>query len=154
MGYKGKGFSDMQLTAEIGLLWERVLSKIMREKYAMRPPQICVDGIWMSPDGIDFSSCLAIGPDPSDIVPVVLEEYKCAWKSSRHSPADNFYYMAQVKSYCRAIDTNVAVMRIFHVMGDYKGSGPIYRTARLVFTQHELEQNWAMILKEKERMGK
>ncbi|MDY6839876.1 MAG: hypothetical protein SWH78_18100, partial [Thermodesulfobacteriota bacterium] len=38
LGYKGKGFSDMELTAEIGLLWERVLSKVMREKYAVRPP--------------------------------------------------------------------------------------------------------------------
>jgi len=153
MGYKGKGFNNLELAAEIGLLWERTLSKIMREKYAMRPPQICVDGIWMSPDGIDFSSCLAIGPDPADTVPIVLEEYKCAWKSSRHPPDDNFYYMAQVKAYCRALGTNVAVMRIFHVMGDYRGSGPIYRVARIVFTQYELDKNWEMILKEKERMN-
>ena len=39
LGYKGGGFNDMQLTAEIGLLWEDVLAKVMREKYAMRPSQ-------------------------------------------------------------------------------------------------------------------
>ena len=141
IGYKGKGFKDMELTAEIGLLWERALSKIMREKYAVRPPQIQVDGIWMSPDGI--------GPDPSGEVPLVVEEYKATWQSTRRSPIDNFYYMAQVKSYCRALDTTVAIMRIFYIMGDYKGSGPIYRVARIVFSQWELDKNWEMILRHK-----
>jgi len=137
LGYKGTGFNDMELTAEIGLLWERALSRIMGEKFASRPPQICEDNIWMSPDGI--------GPDPEDEVPLVVEEYKCTWQSTKRSPLDNFYYMAQVKSYCRAVGTTVAIMRIFHIMGDYKGSGPIYRVARIRFTQHELDQNWNMI---------
>jgi len=137
-GYRGDGFTDMELTAEIGLLWERALSQIMRDKYAVRPPQINVDGIWMSPDGI--------APDPQGEVPLVVEEYKATWKSVRTPPTDNFNYMAQVKSYCRAWDTRVAVMRIFHIMGDYKGSGPIYRVARIVFTQKELDDNWRMIL--------
>lgn len=144
LGYKGKGFSDMQLTAEIGLLWEDVLSKVMRDKYAARPGQIRVDGIWVSPDGV--------GPDPDNEVPLVLEEYKATWQSTRRSPTDNFYYMAQVKSYCRAIETSIAIMRIFYIMGDYKGSGPIYRVARIKFTKRELDKNWEMILKHKEGM--
>ena len=144
IGYKGNGFSDMQLTAEIGLLWEDMLSKIMRNKYAARPGQIQVDGIWVSPDGI--------GGDPKGEVHMVLEEYKATWQSTRRSPVDNFYYMAQVKSYCRAIETTVAIMRIFYIMGDYKGSGPIYRVARIKFTQYELDKNWEMILKHKEKM--
>jgi len=145
LGYKGRGFTDMELTAEIGLLWERVLSMVMADKYAMRPPQIQVDGIWMSPDGI--------GIDPKDEVPLVVEEYKATWRSTKNPPTDNFYYMTQIKSYCKAIKTNVAVMRIFHIMGDYKGSGPLYRVARLVFTDWELKQNWEMVLREKERIG-
>ena len=144
--YKGAGFSDMQLTAEIGLLWERVLSKVMGEKYAMRPPQVQLDGIWMSPDGI--------GPDPRGIVPLVVEEYKATWQSTKRSPLDNFYYMCQIKSYCRVLETNVAVMRIFYIMGDYRGSGPVYRVARIKFTEYELEQNWNMILRHKEEMGR
>jgi len=144
-GYRGKGFSDMELTAEIGLLWEEVLRKIMRDKYATRPGQICCDGIWMSPDGI--------GPDPKGEVPLVVEEYKCTWQSSNRSLEDNFSYMIQVKSYCRAIGTPVAVMRVFYIMGDYKGSGPLYRVARMTFTARELEQNWQMVVKHKEAMG-
>ena len=144
LGYKGDGFTDMELTAEIGLLWENVLSRIMGDKYALRPSQIQCDGIWMSPDGI--------GPDPMGEVPLVVEEYKATWQSTRRSPVDNFYYMCQVKSYCRAIGTDTAIMRIFYLMGDYKGSGPIYRVARLKFHQLELDQNWEMIVKHKEKM--
>lgn len=144
LGYKGAGFSDMELTAEIGLLWEQVLSKVMGEKYAMRPPQIQSDGIWMSPDGI--------GPDPLEEVPLVVEEYKATWQSTKRSPLDNFYYMCQVKSYCRIMGTKIAIMHIFYIMGDYRGSGPIYRVARIKFTEYELEQNWNMILRHKEEM--
>ena len=140
----GGGFDDMELTAEIGLLWERVLSKVMGEKYALRPPPIEVDGIWLSPDGI--------GPDPIGIVPVVIEEYKATWKSTNSAPDDNFQYMTQIKSYCRGYDTTVAVMHIFHIMGNYRGSGPIYRVARLVFTTQELEQNWEMVLRCRKEM--
>lgn len=144
IGYKGKGFSDIELTAEIGLLWEDILSLIMGEKYAMRPPQINVDGIWMSPDGI--------GPDPDGEVPIVIEEYKATWQSTNRSPIDNFYYMCQLKSYCRAIETKIAVMHIFYIMGNYKGSGPVYRVARIKFSQYELDQNWNMVLKHKKEM--
>jgi hypothetical protein len=148
LGYKGDGFNDMQLTAEIGLLWEDVLSRIMKEKYAVRPPQIIRDGIWMSMDGINNDLCP--GEDPAGEVPLVVEEYKAAWKSTRSSPEENFYYMCQVKSYCYALDTPVAVMRIFHLNGDYRGSGPVYRVARIRFTEKELEDNWRMILRHKE----
>ena len=83
-----------------------------------------------------------------------VEEYKATWKSTRRCPTEDFYYMTQVKSYCRAVETNVAVMRIFYIVGDYKGSGPIYRVSRIVFTQQELEENWAMIVKHKDKMAK
>lgn len=148
LGYKGPGFNDMQLTAEIGLLWELVLSKVMREKYAVRPPQVTSDGIWMSMDGINPDICP--GDDPAGEVPLVLEEFKATWKSTKRSPAEDFYYMCQVKSYCRALGTNVAVMRVFYIMGDYRGSGPMYRVARIRFTDEELESNWRMILQHKE----
>lgn len=145
-GYNGRGFSDMELTAEIGLLWEDVLSKVMGEKYAVRPPQIQKDGIWMSADGI--------GEDPQHEETFVVEEYKATWGSSRKSPADNFYYMTQAKSYCYAWETPVVVFRIFYIVGDYRGSGPLYRIARIRFTNWELEENWRAILNEKERTGR
>ena len=99
----------------------------------------------MSPDGI--------GEDPAGEVPMALEEYKATWKSTKQMPEENFYYMTQIKSYCHALDTPVAVMRIFYLMGDYRGSGPQYRVARYKFTAKELTDNWAMILRHRDSMG-
>jgi hypothetical protein len=145
LGYKGKGFADMELTAEIGTLWERVFSKAAAEKYIVRPPQMEMDGVWLSLDGV--------GPDPEGRVPLVVIEYKVSWSSTNKSPSDNFYYMAQVKSYCKAVDTKVVVFHNFHVMGDYKGSGPVYRVARIEFSKKEIEDNWRMIVQHKRGMG-
>ena len=142
--YKGKGFEDMNLTAEVGLLWERILSLVMRDKYATRPPQICEDGIWLSPDGI--------GPDPKGEAHIVVEEYKATWQSSIRPPADNFKYMVQIKSYCRAVNTNVAILHVFYINGNYRGSGPQYRRFRIVFSDWELEENWKMILRHRQDM--
>ncbi len=141
----GGGFTDIELTAEIGLLWEDVLSLVMRDKYAIRPPQICEDGIWMSLDGI--------AEDPLGIYSVVVEEYKAAWASSNKCPSENYKYMAQVKSYCRAIGTECAIMRIFHLMGDYRGSGPLYKVSRIEFTRQELDENWALVLRYRDKIG-
>ena len=140
----GGGFDDLELAAEIGLLWEDVLSAAMRDKYAIRPPQICADGIWMSPDGI--------AADPWSKYPLVVEEYKATWLSSNKCPTSVYKYMAQVKSYCRALGTECTVMRIFHIMGNYRGSGPLYKVARIEFTQQELDENWALILRYRDKM--
>ncbi len=139
LGYKGKGFVDMQLTAEIGLLWEDVLAYVMGEKYAESPGEIEKDGIIMTPDGV--------GPDPVGLVPIVVEEYKATWKSTRTHPNEVVRYMMQVKGYCQAVETNTAIMHVFYIVGDYKGSGPMYRRCRLTFTDKELWENWEMIRK-------
>ena len=141
---KAGGFADIELTAEIGLLWEDVLSLTMGNKYAVRPPQICEDGIWMSPDGI--------ADDPEGKYPLVVEEYKATWLSANKCPTGVYKYMAQVKAYCRALGTLCTVMRIFHLNGDYRGSGPLYKVSRIEFTPQELDENWAMILRYRDKI--
>ena len=138
LGYKGKGFTDMELTAEVGLLWERVLSKVMGEKYANSPGELEKDGIILTPDGI--------GPDPMGKVPIIVEEYKATWKSNRTHPTEVLNYMMQVKGYCYVVETNVCIMRVLYIMGDYRGSGPMYRESRITFTKKELWDNWQILL--------
>jgi hypothetical protein len=140
----GEGFKDMKLTAEIGLLWEDVLSLVMGNKYAVRPPPIEVDGIWLSPDGLNS--------DPEGKVPMVVEEYKATWKSVNRPIQDDYHYMMQLQSYCYGYETNVGLMRVFYLMGDYKGSGPLYRVSRIEFTRKELETNWNTVLRLRSQM--
>ena len=138
-GYKGKGFEDFALAGEVGFLWEDLLSLVLRDRMAIRIGEVVLDGITCSPDGL--------GPDVEGYPePVVLEEYKCTWKSSRHPIDSQWYYMQQLKTYCKAVGVKVAVMRVLYLMGNYKGSGPQYRVFRFTFDQQEIDETWAMLV--------
>jgi hypothetical protein len=94
----------------------------------------------MSPDGFDYDHW-------------ELWEYKATWKSCKNQPCENWYYMAQVKAYCYAMETDAARMAILYVMGDYKGGGPQYLGYKLKFTEYELIENWTMIVDHARRKG-
>lgn len=132
---------DINFAGDIGFMWEDCLSLVMGDRMSgvARVGEVEMDGIVGSPDGI--------GPDPLGVHPAVLEEYKFTWKSSRNLPQSNWYWMMQVKCYCRMLGLTVCEMRIAYVMGDYKGGGPRYREARLEFTEGELEEAWGMVTK-------
>lgn len=142
-------------TMDAGFIWERHLERTFAEAMAERIGEVERDGILMSPDGVMLDDGLAnpngqIICEPSDYP--ILEEYKWTWKSSRHRPWDIVRWMFQVKSYLYALDMYIAVMRIAHVMGDYKGSGPTYRVVRMEFTANELQSNWDMILRNRDAL--
>lgn len=136
--HKGPGFSDLPLTMECGFLWEDLLGHILADRYVIRPPELTCDGIALSPDGI--------GPDPDGLVPAVLEEYKFTWMSTNKPPEKVWRWMIQIQCYLHATQLTVALLRVLYVMGDYRGSGPLYRVFRLTFTPDELLQTWTMIL--------
>lgn len=150
LGYRETGW-DRDVTMEVGFMWEDVLTRVFKDRMAkirhsfiIRPGEIELDGIVGTPDGL--------GPDPLGIQHLVLEEYKATWRSTNKSPADNWDYMVQTKGYCKMTGTTVVVMRILHIVGDYRGSGPQYRVARIEYTQDEIDQNWAMLQASKDKV--
>jgi len=158
--YKGDWGADMHLTMDVGFLWEHALEMAYADRMAWRPGEIHYDGIVGSPDGVGYD--YDIYNEKGDRVwtgtdELILEEYKATWKSTKHTPLDNFNYMTQIKSYCKMLDIgiNVCVMRIVYLVGDYKvklNPQPMYRICRFEFTQGELDTNWAMILKYKDQL--
>jgi hypothetical protein len=161
-GYKGKGFNDIKLTWDVGFMWEKVAEDMVSDAefsrhawadrfkeawkslQSIRLGEIPYDGVACSPDGV--------GADPLGEHPIAVHEYKCTWKSSKNHPSENWYYMAQVKGYCKAIGTSCAVMQVLYLNGDYKGSGPSWLPVRFVFDASELEENWRMIKNNAEYM--
>jgi len=126
----------------MGFLWERMLSDLLLETAVkksdgnlVRPGELYLDGIAMSPDAVDLSD-------------YVLEEYKATWLSSSN-PIDGvkfWHWHKQMQCYCRAIGTTTARLRVFFVVGDYKGSGPQIKCYQFTFTQREMDETWSMIL--------
>lgn len=133
----GSTFGAPGLTMEMGFVWEDLLSHVFAGRLGARIGELEVDGIVMSPDGLGYD-------DVWDCP--VVEEYKFTWKSSKNDPTDNTSWMIQTKAYCYAFGVNTLLLRILYVMGDYKGSGPLYRECRVRFTDDELLSNWEMLV--------
>jgi len=133
----GNTFGAPGLTMEMGFLWEDLLSHVFAGRLGARVVEMEEDGIVMSPDGVGFDDVWGCP---------VVEEYKCTWKSSRNDPTDNTSWMTQTQAYCYAFGITTVLFRILYVMGDYKGSGPLYRECRVRFTADEVLSNWEMLV--------
>jgi hypothetical protein len=149
-GHNGKGqFGDSkEVVMEAGFIWEEVFTLVFADRMAdSRPGELERDGIVGSPDGV--------GPDPGgkNPRPLVLEEYKCTWRSSARCPTEDWYWMTQCKAYCAMLELDTVVMRVLYLMGDYRGSGPQYRVFRITYGQKEIDDNWKMIIGYADKMG-
>jgi len=143
-----------QPTMNAGFIWEEVifthweetlsaaLAKLMGRKLSWyQTGELECGGIHLTPDGLDVSN-----------TPWILQEAKCTWKSAKNSPVDNWSYIVQAKAYCMALNIDRVMFHILHLMGDYKGSGPIYKPWLILFQPHEIAENWEMIMNHAEYM--
>ena len=143
-----------QPTMNAGFIWEEVIFTNWEEHLSTafaglmgrklnwyQTGELQLDDIYLTPDGLDVSSALWI-----------LQEAKCTWKSAKNSPVENWRYMVQAKSYCMALQIDRVMFHILHLMGDYKGSGPLYKPWLIIFTPEELVENWQMIINHAEYM--
>ena len=122
-----------KLWGEFGFLWEDTLSRSLADHCSERPGEIELDGIVGSPDGFDKDTG-------------VLDEYKATWKSIRNAHPENVWrWQVQVRGYCKMLDTTIARFHIFYINGNYKQSGPLYRSYLFSYTKREIEENWLML---------
>lgn len=153
-GSAGTAAWDLNVAAEAGFIWEDVLSTAYRDRNAVRLPEQTRDNIIFSPDGFGEDPGVwdsvrerwVIEPDPDR---PVLEEYKCTWMSTNKHPLDVWRWKVQTMGYLYGLELDVAVYRILHLMGDYAGSGPVYRVVRLEYDleddKNDLRLNWKML---------
>jgi hypothetical protein len=148
--YSGNWQADRDVTMEVGFLWEDLLTLAFANRMGVRLDEVELDGIVGSPDGV--------GADILDPHVMVLEEYKCTWRSSRRDLTDpgnhkDFWsWFVQTKGYCKMLDLNVVVFRILYLMGNYKGSGPQYVVYRIEYDNWELNENWEMLTSNRDQM--
>ena len=121
----------------MGFLWERLLTRVMMQARSEKGMLVSageheMDGIYLTPDGMAIDRW-------------EHEEWKCTWQSSNKDPMEFYKYWRQIKAGCLALGTNVGILRVLFVMGDYKGSGPLWKTWRAEFTDRELKENWDQI---------
>lgn len=134
-----------------GFVWERIFSMALAQGHVagkapgdiVRPGELEIDGITGSPDGFDLKTGRVI-------------ETKGTWKSSRkfdHLEKYFWVWLVQQKGYCKYLGTTEAELYSFHMMGDYRGSGPLPRAALLQFSKFEIEENWNMLRNHARKRG-
>ena len=130
-----------ELRIQMGFLWEEALTHVWGARSPWRPPQVCVDGIWGSADGLDTERG-------------VIHEYKCTWTSAKRTPADVWRWMAQVKAYCGMYGVDQAQFDVLHVCGDYgRPIRPQHNAYLVTFSEQEIVENWKMLLGHAQRKG-
>jgi hypothetical protein len=126
----------------MGFIWEQILTLIFREtalkKKAgtlVRPGEFVLNGVATSPDALDLGD-------------YALEEYKATYLSSA-KPIDHdcfWPWIVQMKCYCKVTGTRTARLRVFFIVGDWRGSGPQVRCWQFHFTDRDVDEAWAMVL--------
>ena len=153
-------------SVEVGFAFERMLERafVDRRIDVIRPGEIVLDGVILSPDGINT------GDDP-----MVLEEFKSTKKSCRETPwpcdlhtdvmPDCRYcsqefgpkflsWLLQIKSYCHALGLVNARLRALFLDGDYGANRmPLLRTWHFKFTERELAEHWRYMMRQARSKG-
>lgn len=146
-----------------GLALEEQLGDRLADQYsrlyaphAFRPGEWVRDGIIGTPDLIDPRARWLDGTEGE-----CVEEWKLTTKSSRDAdPGANpkfLYYWWQGKTYCALRGIPTLRIRVLHLCGDWlfdrsPEPGPHFRCWEETFTARELEEHWALIRAEAERM--
>jgi hypothetical protein len=137
------------LRMTIGLAWEEYyLGVFLKDKVTKHPGEKCVDGIYMSPDGVSREWL----PYPRVMITRV-HEVKATYKSINTvgDMSGQWLWLTQIKAYCKGMKTLYANLHVLFLCGDYKMPiRPLVREWTLEFTQKEIDENWAMLKEYKE----
>jgi len=141
LGRRDNAFSrdDLDHFALLGRLFEVVLAATMfpPPRYE-RLGELVVDDIIGSPDAYDTETDTVV-------------EIKCTWRSSNKDIVTEFRsYWWQIMSYCYMMGSTKAILVVLYVNGDYRPTIPQVKRWDVVFTDAELRDNWAMMIRNKD----
>lgn len=134
---------ELPLRMALGLMWEE-FAVTLYPKTVWQPDEMECDGLIMNIDGfttqVDGTS--------------TIEEFKFTAKKVKSAEEflhDEWAWLHTARAYCYGWDTNITRFHVGHYMGDYRGSGPIYRRYAFQFTEAEIYLTWAMLQKNRQR---
>lgn len=154
----GKPGGPDVIKIQSGLAFEEALEKTFKpgSPGAFRPPSVPVwtPGYSVQWQGKPYPGCIWVTPDhvePDETGgnPWIVREFKLTWYSSaKEFPSDDVYFawLSQIKAYCYALETPLAILTVLYINGDYKPPTPKPpQSYGLEFTKLELVENWQMI---------
>lgn len=152
----------------IGLAWEDYYLKnvLIKDGVEKHPGEFKVDGIYMTPDGISEEGVESTGVIVTQrtvkkgVRYKRIHELKATYKSTKtvgesvEELQKQWLWMAQIKGYCHATDTNLASLHVLYLCGDYKMPiRPVMRVYDLEFTSQEIQENWSLMIEGRDYYG-
>ncbi len=132
---------------EVGFAWEELMGRMLGSRMVptasiIRPGEIEMDGIYMTPDWFDVERYRPV-------------ETKATWATARRNIDDPFFWhwIVQVKAYAKGCGAVEAQICAFFIMGDYHGNFPLVRIWNLKFTKLEIDENWHMLVAHAKHRG-
>lgn len=131
----------------LGQAWEEFAASLYPEM-EWQPGEVELNGIWRTCDGLNTADApwLDIDGEP------MLEEFKATYKRLRTGAEflKEWMWMHQGRGYCSAYQVRLCRWHVFYVKGDYQTFGPVYRRYLVRFTDQEIEQTEAMLVKNRD----
>lgn len=145
---------SVKLRIAMGLAWEQWYIPQLTH-IADHPGEMCVDDVYMTPDGESLDTIVTERGEEGYILAV--HEIKLTYKSVNtvgHDLKGQYMWIAQLLAYCRGLNTTRAYLHVLFVCGNYKPAfepqiGPIkgQNTAyRVDFTPEEVEAGWRQLI--------
>lgn len=137
------------LRINIGLAWESHYIPML-EGVLDHPGEMQVDGIYMTHDGESVDLLLTEKAFDYKKLEVrrVVHEVKATYKSTKTvgDLSSQFMWLAQMKGYCKGLNTRFARMHVLFLCGNYKFPiSPQLKVWDVEFTQEEIESNWELL---------
>ena len=134
-----------QLRMAIGLAWEDWYVQTQLPHVVHQPGELCVEGLYMTPDGESLETVLS----ERGGYEIAVHEVKTTSKSVNTLGDDlrsQWLYLTQLKTLCKGMGTTLAYLHVLFLQGDY--SYPRHQQARVYrcrFTQLEIEDSWETV---------
>lgn len=127
----------------IGLAWEEQYIKhiLSQEGVVKHPGQMCLDGVFMTPDGESVSV-------RGKKTVLVIHEVKATYKSTKTvgDVSREWMWLTQLKCYCKGAKTLHGKLHVLFLCGDYKFPiRPVAKAWDIQFSQKELDDNWELM---------
>lgn len=137
---------ELPLRMALGLMWEEFAVTLYPE-IRWQPDEMECEGLILNIDGLSTTPINGMDFDCD-------EEFKFTAKKAKSAEdfmRDEWAWLHTARAYCYGWDTNVTRFHVGHYMGNYRGSGPIYRRYAFQFTEAEIYLTWAMLQKNRQR---
>lgn len=136
------------LRISIGLAWEEwYIPNVLEPEMGVvdHPGERKVDGIYMTHDGESLSVIITLdGPRYT----LVCHEVKSTYKSTKTvgELENQWMWVAQIKAYCKALNTRFAFLHVLFLCGDYSFPiKPVRKAWQIEFEQEEIDANWSLL---------